>query len=208
MSTLEYRGVIKKDKQTNEYSLGMPLMKWGLKAYYDVDIRKIALEYLHELVELYNETATITVFNQASFESIVIDVVEGSELLRTSPKVGARYPLHVTGAGMCFLASLPAAELTNYFETMKREQTVNPKIEEEKIRGIVPKVKTNGYAVTFNELGTGAASVGAGITNKVQEIYAAISVSGPIDRMEKQIPNMIQTVKKFANEITAELYGN
>lgn len=206
MSTLEHRGVIKKDSQTSRYELGMSLMKWGLKVYNDVDIRKVAVEYLQKLVDLYNETATVSVFNQASYESIVIDVVEGNELLRTSPKIGARYPLHVTGAGMCFLSSLSATGLTTYFKSLKGEHLHRP-ISEEKIRANLQNIKANGYAVTVNELGTNAASVGAGIKNNLQEMYAAISLSGPAERMKKQIPEMIKTVKTFADEISIQLYG-
>lgn len=207
VSTLEHRGVIQKDGQTNCYELGMSLMKWGLKAYNNVDIRKVAVKYLHKLVERFNETATVTVFNQASYESIVIDVVEGTELLRTSPRIGARYPLHVTGAGMCFLSSLPADGLTNYFELIQGEQLIRP-ISEEKVRANLQSIKENGYAVTVNELGTNAASVGAGIRNNVQEIHAAISISGPAERMKEQIPEMIKAVKSYADEISTRLYGN
>ena len=206
VSTLEHRGVIKKDIRTSEYELGLSLMKWGLKVYDNVDIRKIAIDYLRQLVDLYNETASISVFNPSSYESVVIEVVEGTELLRTSPKVGARYPLHVTGSGLCFLASLSPGKLSNYFEHMKTEPLNRP-LSEDKVRASLVTVKENGYAVTINELGTNAASVGAGIRNERNEIFAAIGVSGPIERMKVRIPELVTTVRQFANEVQEQLYG-
>ncbi len=207
VSTLEHRGMIKKDKQTNQYELGIALIKWGLKAYHEIDLRKAAVPYLHKLVELYNETATVTIFNQASYESIVIEVVEGNEYLRTSPKIGSRYPLHVTGAGLCFLSNLSSEQLSNYFEYIKSEPLHRP-VYAEKIIAKLEGIKENGYAVTIDELGKNAASVGAGIKNNNEnETHAAIGLSGPVERMKRRIHEMAATVKRFADEISEQIYG-
>lgn len=204
VSTLESRGVLEKDSHTNHYMLGITLMKWGFKAYNEIDIRKHAIGYLHKLVDIFNETAAVSIFNKPSYESVVVDVVEGHQILRTSPKIGSRYPLHKTGAGKCFLTSLSSQELKQYFMHVATE--LNPTAQT-KLATELQEIRQNGYAVTVNELGNNAASVGAGIRDEQAEIIAAISLSGPSERIIKQFTAMKETVKRFSDEISLQLYG-
>lgn len=199
VTTLESRGVIKKDTVTNLFSLGITLVKWGFKAHDDIDIRKVANVYLHRLVDTFDETATVTIFNRPSFESVVIDVIEGNQILRTSPRIGAKYPVHATGGGKCFLSSLSQSEIEHFFQ---QHPTLNGALRSE-----LQKIKEAGYAVTINELGNNAASVGAGIYNNFGEMIAALGLSGPEDRMIEKMSVMTETVKKYASEISTHLQG-
>lgn len=205
VSTLEYRGIIQKDDSNSNYSLGLTLFQWGLQFYNEIDVRKVSIPYLHKLVEEFDESATLSIFNRITYESVVVAKVESTQILRTTPQIGAGYPAYGTAGGKCFLSNLSTEELDTFFR--ESNSFLNSGLSEEKLRIELEEIKKTNVAVTVNELGNDAATVGAAIKNNEDKVIATLTMSGPVDRMTEKIPAMKQSITRAANEISSHMFN-
>lgn len=206
LTTLESRGLIAKDPQTSDYTLGVTLLKWGLKLYRNMDIRKIALPYLEALTRRFGESAVLLGLNLNSYESMVLEKVNSTHVVRAHLAIGNRYPLYVTAGGKCFLAFLPPHDLDRFFREVSLESySMNTITQEMKLREELEKIRQQNYAVTRNEFGNDAASLASPIIDRQGNVVGVISLTGPLERMNGQIPNMIDYLKEAAEEIGDQL---
>ena len=204
VTTLESRGLIEKNPLDNKYALGVTLVKWGLRPNGESDLREIVVPHLRKLVKKFNETASLNVFNRSTYGVVLIEKVEGTQELRTTPEIGSEYPSYRTGVGKCLLAHLHPEQLEQFFHEVDFSR-LDPPVSEEQLRRELEEVRRTGTAVSVNGLGTGATSVGAAVRDGQGKVIASIGLSGPMHRMAEQIPVMKNSLKRTALEISMEL---
>jgi DNA-binding IclR family transcriptional regulator len=121
--------------------------------------------------------------------------------------VGRRAPLHCTALGKVLLAYLSAEErkkiLSKKVLPQLTENTITDKRELEKELG---KVRGQGFALDREENEKDVCCVAAPIRNYQGEVIAALSISSPIFRIDKNAQNdlkeaLIQTSKKISKRL-------
>lgn len=206
LNTLEGRGIISKNKQTAEYSLGITLMRLGLHAYNSLDIRKLALPFMQELAYKYDETCYLSIVNHSTVEGIVLERIESTKTLLVLHQVGSKFPLYASATGKSLLSGLSEEELDRYFSVVElipfSKETVT---EENKLRKEIEEIRKLGYATTCNDMGDQAAGISAPIKDYQGRVIAAVSLAGPIQRMEEQYEFMIRDIKETADKISQEV---
>jgi len=87
---------------------GLQLVELGLGALRDLDFRRAAFPYMQQLVERFQETCDLGIFDRGRV--LYVEVVHSEHSLTIAARIGRHLPVHCTASGKVFLAFLPAQE--------------------------------------------------------------------------------------------------
>ena len=157
-----------------------------LGAYFQsqLDVRRLALPYLTEMVEQTGEAAFLCI--REGDEALCIERVEAEQVVNIfSLRVGGRQPLHCGAAPRALLSDLDDLELEAY-----AQRSGLPKLTEhtlatlEEIRQDARQTRCQGYVVSVEDVTPGIRAVGAPVRDHSRKVIAAISLSGLAARFE------------------------
>jgi DNA-binding IclR family transcriptional regulator len=118
-------------------------------------------------------------------EVVYVERRESPGAVRVFGRLGNRGPAHATATGKLLLAFLPPAELDRRLAGVrlarKTPYTITSK---EQLREELPRIRARGWAENVNEAEMGFASISAPIRGPVGEVVAALSVAGPVQRLD------------------------
>ena len=201
LDTLKHWGYVEQDPHTQKYRLGLKLLELGMAKLQQMDLVKEATPYLKELVNQCNETVHLGVLEAG--EVLYLAKEESSQTIRMISYVGKRAPLHCTALGKVLLAYLSEEERKKILgeKVLPRltENTITDKMELEKELG---KVREQGFALDREENEKDVRCVAAPIRNYQGEVIAAISISSPIFRIDKNAQN---NLKKALIEVSEKI---
>ena len=206
LSSLEEAGFLKNEDKTGEYRLTHKLYRIGSIYIQQVDIRKEATPVLTRLSEISGETVHLGVLRD--FEVFYIDKIESSQSIGMRSRTGNKSPAYCTGVGKAMLAYLDEAELETFFRTVElKRYTPNTICDENESRQHLARIKAQGYAIDDAEHESEVRCVSAPVLNKEGEVNAAISVAGPVFRInrEKIETLLISAVKNAAVDISQRM---
>ena len=202
LDTLRHWGYVEQDPKSQKYRLGLKLLELGMAKLQQMDLVKEATPYLKELVNQCNETVHLGV--QEEGEVLYLAKEESSQTIRMISYVGKRAPLHCTALGKVLLAYLSAEERKKILgeKVLPRltENTITDKMELEQE---LDKVREQGFALDREENEKDVRCVAAPIMNYQGKVIAALSISSPIFRIDKNAQNnlkeaIIETSKKIS----------
>jgi DNA-binding IclR family transcriptional regulator len=205
-ATLAAEGFLEPDGAPGRYRLGGKLVALGQLAMSDIDVRQAAQSALEELVEEIGETAHLGVLQ--GHEAVSVSVVDGWHSVRMHSRVGKRSPAHCSSIGKALLAGLSEKDFVALYPKQAKleEYTVNTITDRTALVKELERIRKAGYAVDDEELEIHIRCVGAPVYDRNRSVVAAVSVSGPISRVRKQmVPQIAAKVQKTALEISARL---
>ena len=205
LDTLKHWGYVEQDSHTQKYQLGLKALELGMAKLHQMDLAREATPYLKELVKQCNETVHLGVLEGG--EVLYLAKEESSQTIRMISYVGKRAPLHCTSLGKVLLAYLPAEERKKILggEVLPRltENTITDKMELEQE---LDKVREQGFALDREENEKDVRCVAAPIRNHQGEVIAAISISSPIFRINKDVQNNLkEALLKISKKISKRL---
>lgn len=208
LGTLVVKGFVEQEPESTKYKLTMKLFKMGNAALYNIDIKDIARPYMQELVERCNETVNLSILDGT--EVVYIDQLESTNMVivKMFVKVGSKGPAHCTSSGKVLLANQPEDKLNNTLDKIEMKSYTNETItNKELFKKELEKVRQQGYAFSLGERDDAVRCVAAPIYNHEGRVVAAISVSGPANRITNSYLNheLIPIVLDVANKISAKL---
>lgn len=196
IDTLCYRGYLTQDFETGKYKVGMKLFEIGSEVFNNLDLRSQVKPYLKEIEEKTAETVHLGVLD--STKMVYIDKVESRRTIRMSSKIGSRTYAHSTGLGKAILAYLAEDEVEQIIEEEGLPKfTENTITNKEELINELEEIRKKGFAIDEEENETGIICVAAPIFDYNDNIVAAISISGPANRMTN---NKIIKIKDIARE--------
>jgi DNA-binding IclR family transcriptional regulator len=207
MATLLFHRYVKRDEQTNQFSLGVACLELS-RAYYESDnLRSTALPVLESLRDDIKETVHLVVMDQ--MEIIYLEKIPGLHAIGLmSSRVGKRAPSYCTGVGKVLLAYENSQAVDNYFETHSMQRFTNTTITTIKaLQEELKEVRRQGFAVDRGEHEAEVWCVAAPIFNLNGQAIAALSISGPEGRMAPLDENceLVQKAKQASMTISTEL---
>ena len=156
---------------------------------------------------LCNEGVHITTFAHKEYsypQHIILEKIKSPRTIDTAPPIGAVRPAYCSASGKCLLAFSPEY-LHIYTGCALQKFTEYTVTDWGDLLQELEKVRCCGYAVEQNEVELGMACIAAPIFHH-GHITAAISISGPADRLaEEERDRVIQAVKKTADDISKAL---
>lgn len=182
LSTLLSAGLVERDAERGLYALGIHLFELGNLARANLELRRVALPHLRALNEALDETVHLTVLDQD--EALYVECYESTKRLRTYSVIGVRAPLHCTAVGKAMLAFQESAEVDRITRGKGlRRFTAQTITSAARLREELRAIASRGWAVDDMEHEEGVRCVGAPIRDHEGRVFAAISVSGPSQRM-------------------------
>ncbi|HHY45760.1 MAG TPA: IclR family transcriptional regulator [Firmicutes bacterium] len=208
ITTLEYRGFIEQNPDNGKYRLGLRLYELGAMTIVARSLVAEAEPYLKQVVNLYGETASVSVLD--GVETVIVEKFESSAAIRLTSQIGRRSPIHASASGKVILAFQPErvqddilarAPLTRYTSRTITEPNA--------LKAHLEVVRAQGYSVDAEEYQEDLICVGAPIFAHTGEAIAAITVSGPSNRMRhKGIETIAASLVQAGLEISRRLGYN
>ena len=205
LSTLQTKGYVQKSTETGGYRPGNKIIELGSSIFNDMNIRKQARPYLQELMEETNETVHLVIRDGS--EGVYIDKVESSQMIRMHSEVGRRIPLHCSSVGKVLLSGLKENKLNQMYKNKQLQAyTENTITNLKELKKELALIKERGYAVDKEEYEEQVHCIAAPIKNYRGEITAAVSISGPLFRLNKnKKEKFIKKIKVSALKISQKL---
>lgn len=205
LQTLCYRGYVEKEKDRERYRLGIKIVELGIRFFNDLEIRKVAANFLAVLAKSFDEVVHLVLPDDG--EVVYIDKRESSQLVSLHSKVGRRAPMHCTAVGKAILSTLAEEEVRHILKTKGMPGFTHKTITDpDKLMKQLREFKALGYALEAEENEVGILCLGTPIYDYSGRAIAAISVSGPINRMkEKGTERIGEEIKRAGLDISAKL---
>jgi DNA-binding IclR family transcriptional regulator len=205
LRTLERRGYLHRDAESGKYRLGLKILVLSRGVLTGLDIRKLALPFLEQLVERTHLTCHLAILDAG--EAVYIEKVDAPGFIKMDTWVGRRMYVHSTSVGKSLVAWLPREEI----ETLLRERGMpkrTPKTITVAARYLkeLEKVRTQGYAVDDEENSPGARCVGAPVFDNPGHVVAAVGLSGTAGQVTPDnTPKIAEMVKETSRKISRQL---
>jgi len=204
MANLVARGYLEPGREGNAYRLGLTVIRLAGVALGQLDVRVKATPLMDELRNRTRETVHLAALDGRHI--IYLEKLEGLHAIGLmSSRVGRTAPAHCTALGRVLLAFNPeAAEeiLDGPLEAPTARTVVNPKA----LHALLAQVSDQGYALDLGEHEPEVRCVAAPIRNHSGVVIAAMSVSGPAQRIEPMLTEgLVNEVVRVARAISALL---
>jgi DNA-binding IclR family transcriptional regulator len=204
LATLERRGLVEQDADTQKYRLGFGIVVLAGSARKQFDLTRLARPVCEELSESTDEIVTLGVLDGDHI--VNIDHVNKSTSLVTVNWEGRRTELHTTANGKVLLAFMPGTQRDQILRGGLNATTPQTITDPDELSMHLKRVRENGYALTTEELEVGLHAVAAPIRDLEGDVVASISVSGPSYRMpaDRLVEVALQAVEA-ANLVSQQL---
>ena len=205
LDTLKYWGYVEQDPNTQKYQLGLKLLELGMAKFHQMDLVREATPYLKELVKECNETVHLGVLEEG--EVMYLAKEESSQTIRMISYVGKRAPVYCTSLGKVLLAYLSEEGRKKILDEKELTRfTENTITDKSKLKKELDKVRKQGFALDSEENEKDICCIAAPIRNYQGKVIAAISISGPVYRIDINKQNhlkkvLIETSKKISKRL-------
>ncbi|MEZ5122724.1 MAG: IclR family transcriptional regulator [Solirubrobacterales bacterium] len=183
LATLASEGYVGRGDDGQRYRLGHRVAALARSAASSVeDLREAARPTLLALRDDFDETANLIVLDGASI--VYIDQVESRRPVRMFTRIGNRVPAHASGGGKALLASLTPDGLDQVLRGQVLERlTTHTITSREELDSALDVIRRRGWATDDREYDDDVICVAAAFPLPGDPHRAAITVSGPAERM-------------------------
>jgi len=204
VTTLVNYGYLEWIAESQKYRLGLELTSLGAKVIRRMDLRQEALPFMKGLVQEWDETCDLSIFDQGRV--FYIEVLRGDHALTISAAVGQRLPAYCTASGKLFLAYLPEPELNEILDRPLTKYTENTITSPDEIRKQLDAIRNQGYAVDYEEYEQGVCALAAPIFNRGGSVIATLGSPSPMSRMTpERVTKIAASFKKAARAISQRM---
>ncbi len=203
LEILSAREYVMWNKENERYYIGIKALEIGLSGLIGQDIVDVSIPYLQELSMSAGETSFLAVYNNG--DVVYLYKAEGTESIQTTARLGSRRPAYCTALGKVILANQPIEETDRIFEKKLSKLTEKTVIDRVKLYEEFANIRSNGFAVDDEGVEYGLYCLAVPIYNYTGNVIAAISVSGPIKRINEQREKVTEELKNVGATISRRL---
>ncbi|WP_181796576.1 IclR family transcriptional regulator [Streptomyces sp. WELS2] len=207
LGVLENRGLVAQAKDRGKYCLGAGVLRLAGAAAVRLDISQEAVPVCREVADELGETVNVAVLDDDAAVNIM--QARGTAAVTAQNWLGRRTPLHATSSGKVLLAHLPPTLREGLLARPLTRFTDRTVTGAAMLRAELEAVVRQGYGVTVEELEPGLAAVAAPVRAHDGEVIAAISVSGPVYRLDaERLPKVAERTAAAGAELSRRMgYG-
>jgi len=204
LTTLEGRGYLDRAAD-GSYRMAKKLFELQRSEPLEQLLHRAAGPVMERLVASSKETVNLGILDAG--EVVVINTVESPQAVRMSSKIGNRRLPHSTALGKVLLAGMPDKEILRLIR-MKglprlTEQTLTTKTA---LMQEIARVRQQGWALDNQENELEGRCIGAPILDPDGKVVAALSISGPVFRMDlARAHSLVTELQKVCVEISDSL---
>ena len=205
LSLLKKKGLVVADPTSQLYSLGPALVELAWVVLRQQDLRAMCRLPMEELRRATNETVSLHI--RMADRRVCVEELESDQEVKFSESLGLAAPVHVGAPGKALLAFLPQEELERLLPMLSLTPITPETITHvEALRADLGATRARGYAMSIGERSPWAAAVAAPIFDRRGWPLAALSVSGPTQRLAAAgLKELGGHVIKVAQQISTRL---
>ncbi len=205
LSTLESRGFVKKDENA-KYRLGLKVAYLGSLVINSFNIAKVAHSFLVELSSAIGETVHLVVLGENDQACFIDKVICPNTSFRMESTIGSQKPAYSTATGKVLLAYREQAEQEAYAHGTTLERYTQKTIADAgRLLHELQTIKARGYGFDEEESEMGLFCVASPVFDYTGHAVAAISASGPSERMHQKLDFVLEQIQITSRGITDEL---
>src|SRR5690349_1877886 len=204
LAHLESEGYLFRD-DSGAYIVGPKLARLGSGTAYHATLRSVSRPVMQRLWTITTETVNLAI--RDGLHVLYLDVMESAHTFRLVSQVGMRRPLHSTALGKAMLAFEPEDDQKTTLASLRLDRFAPHTITSlTRLKKELARVAQQGFAVDDEEAGMGSRCVGAPIFDSSGKVTAAVSVSGPITRVNREkMLAFAKAVRDGANLVSRKL---
>lgn len=185
------------------YAIGVGAVTLGSVYLNNLDLRSVAQPVLALLAAESKETVHLLVYNEA--QVVYVDKISGSSTIQMASRVGDRADVHSTASGKALLAHLPAAEFDRVVAGGLPAHTPRTRVTPEQLADDLRLVRERGFSLDDVENEEGIRCVAAPVFDHNSTVVAAVSVSGPEERVGAHLGDLTDLIVSGATQISGQL---
>lgn len=204
LQTLDHLGLVVEEDHI--YRISTRFLELGSRRRKKMDIYQETKPELHRLANETGEHASLMIEEKGI--GVLLYTARGDNAVQVPTYGGARAKLHMTAPGKAIMAHLPDERIGEIIDTHGLpERTKNTITSRDELTEELQQIREQGYSVDNQEIFEGMRAIGAPLLDQNNQILGAISVYGPVnrlddDRFKDDIP---QNVLQAANVIEVNL---
>lgn len=201
LATLEARGLVEQTSNRGRYQLGFGVIRLAESATTKHDLAVLSRSICEELAAAVGETVNVVINDGSTV--ISINQVMGSAAVTTVNWVGRRGPMHATAAGKVFLAHMAEDKVKALLSEPLPRYTIHTITDVDQLYQQLATIREAGYGFTLEEHEIGLAAMAAPIRSLDGEVIAALAISGPEFRINKDtFPDLAEQLVQAAARIS------
>jgi len=205
IKTLEERGYVEANPETQGYQLGLKFLEIGELVHERLDVGRVADRILMELAKKTGDVAQLLVLHGHS--AVCIDSYRGNHRLQVAAPIGQPLPLHIGASPKILLAHLPEQDRERILQSIELTRfTPNTITDRDELRRCLDEIRAQGYAVDEEDFEVGVYAVGAPVRDHCGRVVAGITITTPESRYSPQRrQELIEMVTHAASRVSARL---
>jgi IclR family pca regulon transcriptional regulator len=188
------------------FSLRARILELGYAYLSSLSLPEVAQPHMESLVGEVHESCSMSVLD--GDEVVYVARVPTKRIMTVAISVGTRFPAYATSMGRVLLAAQPQEWLDDYFAKAElRALTRRTVTDPTKLRSILNRIGSQGYAIVDQELEEGLRSLAAPIRDADGAVIAALNVSahasrGSSDVIRRELlPPLLITAKRIEEDL-------
>ncbi|TKI06851.1 glyoxylate bypass operon transcriptional repressor IclR [Martelella alba] len=208
LTTMQQQGFVRQVGDLGLWSIGTQAFIVGASFLQSRNLLAMVHPILRKLMESSGETVNMAVLDQSDYQAIIIDQVQCNALMRMSAPIGGKLPMHASGAGKALLAALTDDKVSQLLHHKGLQSYTPQTLNTRTLKENLAQIRRQGYAFDDEEHALGLRCVAACIFDEHHDAVAAISISGPVSRInDVRVTELGALVIRAAKEITLAYGG-
>jgi IclR family pca regulon transcriptional regulator len=205
--TLVALGYVRTDGK--EFSLGPRVLELGYSYLSSMSLPEVAAHHIEALVAEVRESSSISVLDGED----VVDIVRvpAKRIMTVSVPVGTRFRAHASSKGRVLLAFLPPEDLDRFLSSARLDAlTDRTETDPDRLRHVLEKVRSQGYALVDQEVEEGVRSVAVPLHDARGAVIAAMNVSSYASRVsvgavrQEVLPRLLAAAEQIDADLRAQ----
>jgi IclR family transcriptional regulator, acetate operon repressor len=205
--TLEQERYVRFSADRRLWTVGVQAFVSGCAFIKTRSLVGLARPRLRQLMEESGETVNLA--SEDKGEAVYLAQVECRQMMRVFARPGARVPMHCSAVGKAIFSATSDKAISKILHQHGMPRLTPKTITTPAaLRAELIRVRAQGYAVDDEEHAVGLRCISAPIFDETGDVVAAVSVSGPLARIdEARLSQLGQMVVEAARAISAEMGG-
>ena len=203
LQTLAHAGYVRRDPSTGAYACTLKMFELGARQLANLDARRFAPPFMRELAHVTGETVHLSVLD--GVDVVYVDKIDSPHPLLAYSTIGGRSPAYAVATGKVLLAFQATDYLEHYGNAIKKH-TDSTHVSMPVLKQELADISRIGYAINRGEWRKGIGGIAAPVFNGLDEVVAALGISGPLERLvNKKMAEYAPIVQQAAQQLSAHM---
>jgi DNA-binding IclR family transcriptional regulator len=193
LATLELRGYVDQNKETEDYRLGVKALQMGQSYLAQSNLVGRATPIIKELSDAIGETVSLVILQAGNVQFPLS--VESKRPVRVAPRIAVSFPAKMSAAGRLLTAQLPDAMLAEMLATNT--------VQDVAIKTQLAELRTSGQIIDRGAIEADVISICRVIRANNNEVVGAIEVLAP--QYRAKLDTLIPKIEEAAIQLSTAL---